>query len=369
MFAALTTYILLPYLSAFMPAAYTGFVISGGALAALLCFPYLPRLVARFGAQQLALLFAVAEMIALFALAASPGAVTAAILVALSVSLQPFLYYELDLLIEATIAEEGTTGRVRNLFLTAWNIGGLAAPLLMGALLAGGNAYSRVFLAGGAALVPFVVLFAARRLPKGTPPKISQMRDTLACIMRDRDLAAVTIGHLILYLFYIWAPLYVPIYLHNILGIPWSELGWMFSIMLIPYAVIQYPAGWVADKILGDKELMFAGFIIAGAALASFSFLTPSTPAFFVAFILVCSRVGAALVESMTEGHFFRRVTEQDVNSISIFRGIWPLANLIAPLIGGAILLSGDYQLFFLLTGGFILFAGTAATWYIKDFR
>ncbi|MDO8751965.1 MAG: MFS transporter, partial [Candidatus Wolfebacteria bacterium] len=271
---------------------------------------------------------------------------------------------------EATVAEEGTTGRVRNLFLTAWNVGGLAAPLLMGALLAGSNnAYSRVFLAASAALVPFVVLFAVRRIPKGITPKLSHMRDTLLCIMNDCDLASVTVGHLILYLFYIWAPLYVPMYLHTILGIPWSSLGWMFSIMLIPYVVIQYPAGWIADRVLGDKELMFVGFVIAGGALASISLLSPTSSLGLIALILVISRVGAALVESMTEGHFFRRVSEKDINSISIFRGIWPLANFIGPVIGSSILLVGGYQALFALTGGFIIIAGITTTWLITDFR
>lgn len=370
MFSALTTYIMLPFLSAFMPAAYTGLVIAGGALIALVLFPLQPQLVARYGAQQLALLFAVAEMITMFALAIAPGAIAAAMLVALSVSLQPFLYYELDLLLEATVAEEGTTGRVRNLFLTAWNVGGLAAPLLMGALLAGSNnAYSRVFLASAAALVPFVVLFAVRRIPKGLTPKLSHMRDTFVCIMHDRDLFAVTVGHLILYLFYIWAPLYVPAYLHIVLGIPWSSLGWIFSVMLVPYVLIQYPAGWLADKMLGDKELMLAGFLVAGAALASISLLSPTSSLGLIVSILVLSRIGAALIESMTEGHFFRRVSEGDINSISVFRGVWPLANLIAPVIGSIILFFGNYQLLFVLTGAFVAIAGAIATFVIKDFR
>jgi len=368
-FATLTIYILLPYLSLFMPAAYTGLVVAGGAFVALILFPFQPQLVARYGAQQLALLFAVAEMITLFALAAAPSAITASLLIALTVAIQPFLYYELDLLLEATVAEEGTTGRVRNFFLTAWNIGALSAPLLVGALLTGADTYERVFLAAGAALVPFVVLFAARKLPRGMPPKLSQLRGTLSCIMHDRDLAAVTFGHLLLYLFYIWAPLYAPIYFHDVLGIPWSTLGWMFSIMLIPYLVIQYPAGWVADKILGDKELMFVGFIFAGGALASLGLLSTASSIALIVGILVLSRVGAALIESMTEAHFFRRVSEQDINSISIFRGIWPLADLIAPVVGSLILFFGDYQTFFVLTGGFIALAGITTTWLIKDFR
>lgn len=369
LFAALPAYILLPYLSSLMPTAYAGFVISGGALVALSLFLFLPRLVARYGIQRLALLFAIIEMAALLLLALSPGIIAVCMLIALSVSVQPLLSYELDLLLEATVTDKGSTGRVRTLFITAWNLASLTAPLLMGALLAGGDEYSRVFLAGAAALVPFIVLFATQHLPQGDPLNPSHMRDTLVCIMHDRDLAAVTFGHFILYCFYIWAPLYVPIYLHDTLGIPWSSLGWMFSVMLIPYVLVEYPAGWLADKFIGDKELMLLGFLVAGGALVAISTVSSSTPLLLILVILVSSRIGAALIESMTEGHFFRRVSEKDVNSISVFRGIWPLANFSAPIAGSLILLSGNLQLLFVLTGGFIIVAGTIATLRIKDFR
>lgn len=369
LFATLIVYIMLPYLSSFMPEAYAGFVIAAGALIAVVCFPFLPRLVARYGAQQLALLFALAEMITLFALAAAPGAIAGAFFIAVSIAIQPLLSYELDLLLEATVLEEGTTGRVRTLFLTAWNVAALAAPLLMGALLADSNAYGRVFLAAAAALVPFVVLFAARKLPQGKTPGLSHMRDTFFCIVRDRDLAAVTFAHLLLYLFYVWVAFYVPSYLHSELGISWTNLGWMFSIMLLPFLLIEYPAGWVADRLLGDKELLFAGFLIAGGALAAVSSISAASPLVFIVIILVVSRIGAALVESMTEIHFFRRVSERDINSVSIFRGIWPLADLIAPLLGSMILLVSDYQTLFILTGGFTAIAGIATTLLIRDFR
>ena len=368
-FTALTLYILLPFLSTFMPEAYTGLVVALGGLIAVVSFPFLPGLVARYGAQQLALVFAIAEMIALLALAAAPGAIAGALLIIIAVALQPFISYELDLLLEATAASKDTMGRVRAVFLTAWNFGALAAPLLLGALLANSNDYGRVFIAAAAMLVPFVVLFAARSLPKGVTPKLSHMKDTLICISHDRDFAAVTFAHFLLYLFYIWAPLYVPIYLHSVLGIPWSSLGWMFSVMLIPYALLEYPAGWVADRLLGDKELMLAGFLIAGGALASMNFLTPASSLMLILFILVVSRVGAALIEGMTEGHFFRRVSEQDINSMSVFRGIWPLANIVGPVAGSLILFFGNFQLFFVLTGGFIIIAGAATTLLIKDFR
>ena len=369
LFIALITYILLPYVSSFMPAAYSGLVISGGALIAAILFPLMPRLVERYGAQRLLLIFAVIEMFALLALAASPGSLTGILLVAVAIALQPFIAYELDILLEATVAEENTTGRVRAIFLTAWNIAALAAPLLVGALLARSDAYGHVFFAAAVALVPFIALLAARRLPKGVPPKLSNIKDTLLCIMRDRDLAAVTFGHLLLYLFFVWAPFYIPVYLHTELGIPWSDLGWVFSIMLLPYVLIQYPAGILADRVFGDKEMMLTGFIITGVSFAAIGLFTASTPLIIIVCVLFVSRIGAALVEVMTEGHFFRRMSEKDVNAISVFRGIWPLTEFTAPIIGSAILIFGNFELFFVITGGFIAVAGAVSALLIKDFR
>lgn len=369
MLSALAGYILLPYLSTLMPVSYTGLVVTAGGLVAVLFFPFLPRLVAHYGAQQVALSLGLVEMIMLFMLAAGPNVVTSIMLIILIVALQPFIAYGLDLLLEAAGTTAGMTGRVRALFLTAWSTGSFVAPLLIGMLMNGANEYSFVFIAAAVALVPFVVLFAARRLPVGDNPELSPMQDSLACILRNHDLAAVTFGHTILWMFYVWAPLYVPIYLHNVLGIPWSSLGWIFAIMLIPYILIEYPARWLADRFTEEKNLMFAGFLIAGGALASVSLITSESSSLSILRILLISRCGAALIESMTEGHFFRRVSERDVNSVSIFRAAWPLSYVVAPLMGSAILFFGDYRLLFVLTGGFIAIGGSLSTLFIKDSR
>lgn len=368
-FSALVAYTLFPFLSGFMPAAYAGFVVAASAVFAIIAFAFLPGIVERYGAQRVALTLALGEMVVLFALAASPGAVTGVLLMAFTVAMQPFLFYQFDLLIEATIADNNTTGRVRALFRTSWNTAALAAPLLIGALLAASDSYGRVFIAAAAMLAPIVILFAERELPQGPPPQFERMKDTVIRIAHNRDLAAVTFGNLLLYLFYVWMPLYTPLYLHNVLGIPWSDLGWIFFVMLLPYVLLEYPAGWLADKFLGDKELMFAGFLIAGSATALLSLTSQMTPLVVIAAILIFSRVGSALVEAMVEAHFFRRISRRDINTVSVYRSVWPLSYLIGPLVGSAILLTGTYADFFLLTGGTIALLGMVATSLIRDFR
>ncbi len=366
----LVSYTFVSYLLGFIPQAAVGFAIALGGLIATVLFLFLPRFVRRYGAQRLALAATFVSMLLVFAAAAAPQTIASMIFIVLVASFQPFVYYGLDLLLEATVDREGTTGRVRTMFLNGGNLGILLAPLLIGTLLARTDSYTLVFFAAGAALMPFLVLFGLRDLPKGGAPTKEELRASVSCIRCDRDLLAATVGHLILYLFYIWAPFYIPVYLHGVLGIPWSELGWMFSVMLVPYLLIEYPAGWLADKFLGDKELMFAGFLVMGTALGSVGFLSADSPAWAVVGVLLATRAGAALVESMTEGHFFRRVSEKDVTSVSIFRGVWPIANVIAPIVPAVIVgVTGSYPIFFFVVGTFILLSGVVITFAIRDFR
>jgi MFS family permease len=367
--AALTVIVMLPFLALFMSATSASIVIAAGGVVSLLGFPLLPRLVARYGAQQIALMCVLVELIALVALAAVPGPVTGSLLVIITLAMQPFAAYALDVLFEAALSSKAVAGQERTEFLTASNLGSLIAPLVLAAVLGGTNDYMRVFAAAGAILIPFLVLLAVRTLPSGTIPKPTHMGDTLVCIAKDPDLGAVTFAHFLLYLFYAWAPLYAPIYLHSVLGIPWSTLGWMFAVMVTPYILLEYPAGWLADRFVGDKKMMFVGFIFAGAGLFLLGTLSSASPLSLVLVILVGSRIGTSFIESMTEGHFFRRVSEEDVNSISVFRGIWPLANIVGPVAGSLLLSFGNYHSLFISTGAFLLIAGIVTTSLITDVR
>lgn len=365
----IVAYIILPYLGRFMSQSAASLVVAAGAALSLVCFIYLPRFVERYRAQPLAIALGLLQLLILFALAADPGPFGAPLFIALLIAVQPFLSYTLDLLLEATVAKEGVTGQVRTLFLTAGNVADVGTPLLMGALLDNTDAYVRIFIAAAAVSIPFIILFAVHKLPAGRPPLSIRFADALRAILKSRDLFAVSTSRLLLYMFYVWAPLYVPVYLHNVLGIPWSELGWMFSAMLLPFVLVEYPAGWIADNFLGDQELMLLGFIVMGGSFAALVFITAGSSVFFIAALLFATRFGAALVESMTEAHFFRRVSEEDTEEIAAYRMLWPLADLIAPIVGAILLFVNGFSGFFVVIGVFLLIVGGLAALSIRDFR
>jgi MFS family permease len=365
----LIIYMIAPYLATIMPEELTGLVISGGALITLGLFPFVPPLVRRFGARKLALALGALQLVFLLGNVFGPPALGAILFIALACGFSPIVAYLVDLMLEATIADERETGRIRAAFLTAVNIALVISPLIVGWLLGTTTEYGRVFFAASLALVPFLLALHVLRTPAVEQPSLREFWDVCHCVLADRDLRAVTFANFVLQFFFHLAPFYTTLYLHTTLGIPWSQLGWIFALMLVPFILLEYPAGWFADKKLGDKELMATGFTVLGVSFAAIAFIGVGTSLGTIVFVLVMTRVGAALVEAMADGHFFRRVSSSDLTTVELFRTARPIAALIAPLIGTAILAVSNYQTFFFTTGLIILIAGVWSAFLIRDVR
>ncbi len=147
---------------------------------------------------------------------------------------------------------------------------------------------------------------------------------------------------------------YIPIYLHQNLGIGWESLGPVFSIMLLPFILFEIPAGNLADKYFGEKEILIIGLLILSLSLFLFYYI--SVPTLWIwAVVLFLSRVGAALIEAMRESYFFKLVDAEDIDMINIFRVTNPLAYIIGPALGIIILLLFPLQYLFLFMAGIVI--------------
>ncbi len=364
----LIVYVIGPYLATFLPDNQTGLVVAAGAVGTLILFPFMPRIAERHGIRKTAIVIASMCAVALFLLAGQPPFWLAALCLAFVCATTPFIQYLLDLLLEATGAAHGEIGRVRTLFITAGNVALILSPLLISFFLDGTNAYWRVFLVAALSLTPFITLFLFEQLPEHQPRRHARLVESCMCLINKADIRAVITGNGVLQFFYHLAPLYIPLYLHHALGMPWSQLGWMFAVMLLPFVLIEYPAGYIADKWLGEKELLIAGFAITGVSFASLAFVTTATSVWVLVGILVATRVGSALVEAMVEGHFFKRVSTDDANTVTLYRMTRPIAALVAPVSASILLvLTGSYLVFFVAMGVLILVAGVGSTYFIID--
>lgn len=366
---ALMLYVTTPFLATVMPEEFVGLVLSLGAIFTLIAFPFVPRIVRSLGARRLASWSVTLSAATVFLLAFELAPLAVVLVYALFFALAPITAYFIDLLLEAATKGARETGRVRTLFLTFGNLGFLTCAFGIGILLKDADVYSHVFYIAAAVLIPFLLMLRFAQIPDGDPPRFAHILEVAHCLVRDPDYKAVGTAAFTLQFFFNLIPYFTPLYLHTVLGIPWDELGWIFALIVVPFLLLEYPAGWIADKAWGDQELMAIGFLVMGSATAALAFTTAATPLVLIGLVLFVSRIGAALAESMCETHFFRRVSERDANSVGVFRMMRPMGAVAAPLAASIFLSVSTFNIMFFAVGIGIIVFGVGSALSIKDVR
>lgn len=353
----LLAYITSPYLGQFLSDESIGLVFSASAALMIVGFLAAPRILARFSMRNTAIVLSLVDLVSLLLLAASPTPIVAIGLIALQSAIAPLISYALDLFLE-NATDDSETGQVRGLFLTSANVVLIASPLIVGIILDAGDAYPYIFLASAAALAVFIVLLVTRKhsFIDGQIAQAGSLLMVLRCLIHEKEVRAVLAANLLLQAFYIWAGIYIPLYLHSTLGISWELLGPVFALMLLPFLLIELPMGFIEDRIRGARLIMATGFTLMGSSLMMLSFVTTDTALIAIALILVLTRVGAALIEITAETSFFRTVDGKDIESVGLFRMTRPLGILVGPLVGSFFLISMPLQSIFIPLGIICLF-------------
>ena len=329
---------------------------------AVLNFPkYIKKLTNYFLTKVVLIIYASS----LFGLALSSTASLALISVILFSVTSNLIWINMDVLVESFSAD-ASTGRTRTIYFTFINTGWILSPLLTTYLIGRGE-YSLSFLMAGLIIIPFLLIFLGQA--KNLEDKIKYQEDgivkSLKKIWTKKNTRGIFFVAFLLQLFYSTAVIYVPIYLFRNLGMGWNLLGPIFSVMLIPFLIFEIPAGIIADKYIGEKEIMSAGFIILIISLFLFYYI--SVPSFWIWMaVLFLSRVGASLVESMRETYFFKTVDAKDISYINIFRATGPLAYIIGPGISILVLMFWPLNYLFLVMS-IIMLSGLLFTLSLKD--
>jgi dipeptide/tripeptide permease len=119
---------------------------------------------------------------------------------------------------------------------------------------------------------------------------------------------------------------------------------------VLPYILIEYPIGVIADEYLGEKEIAFFGFIIMALGFGAFAYIgDTSIPAWIV--LILIANTGGALVEVSTETHFFKHVSVTDSDLVSTFRMLRPIAAIAAPAVASLALIFVPFQELFIVFG------------------
>jgi MFS family permease len=363
--AALPTFIQSNFLQDFVSLRMVSvfFVLANAlTIGAMLAFPKIIRELSNYFTTKIVLIFYVVALLSL-TIADSPAlALFGIILVTIASNL---IWINLDLLVEKFSVDE-STGRTRTIYMTFINAGWILAPTFSSYLIKIGTYELPFFISAFLVLPIFLILLGyGRQLNGQVKYRTEKLATAIKKMWANKNLRGIFFIALFLQLFYSLAVVYVPVYLHQTLGMGWNVIGPIFSVMLIPFVLFEIPAGIIADKYLGEKELLSVGLFIITVSLFLFFYLD-SPIAWVWAATLFLSRIGAALVESMRDTYFFKLVGAKDVGYINLFRLSGPVAYIIGP--GIAILVLSFLPInYIFLTAAIIMLASFYFVSSIKD--
>ncbi len=256
------------------------------------------------------------------------------------------IWASLDGILES-FSDDKNSGRIRGMHLAISNAGFLVGPLLSIQLLEKFN-FTGVFILS--LLTHFVVFSFLIVFIRGTNHKFKEKEgawELVKKVFKRKNVRKVYYLSFALEFFYALMVIYTPLYLLE-KGFTWEQLGVAFTIMLVPFVLIQYPIGVFADKRMGEKELLFLAFFLMGTSTLMFYFID-SPDIMIWTTVLLLTRIGAALVETLRESYFYKRIDGDNVDLIDFFKTAKPVAYIIAMISSALVLTFFSIQAIFIL--------------------
>lgn len=339
-----------------------------GSALAVLSFLFISRVIRRVGNAPLTLFLATLEVIVLLTLGFTSHGPTAIVAFVAFLTLNPLLYLNIDIFSEALIGNnEQSTGSKRGLTLTLMSLAAVLGPLALGFIVGeDSNNLNNTYHVSAAVFSVFILIILGRFRHFCDPVyREVKVLDAIQGFWSERDVRNVFLAHFTLQLFFSWMVIYLPLYLATELGFTWDVIGSIIAVGLFAYVLFEYPIGLLADKYIGEKEMMAAGFLVLAVSSSWISFMA-TAPALGWMILMFISRIGGSLVEATTESYFFKHTSGTDANIMSFFRLTRPLAMLIGALLGSATLLYLPFELMFIVLG-FLMIPGLFFTMHLKD--
>jgi len=304
---ALTSYINSSFLKTFISEDYVGILYIIASIITIWGFFKMPKILTHLGNQTVSFLLSASIFLSLILLALSNNkfiAIPSFILYFVSTNL---IIASLDIFIE-DFSKSSSVGKFRGLYLMIVNSAWVIAQMISGSIIVkssfrGIYFFSAVFMT----LVAVIFVFFLHNFKDPKYKKVS-IKKTLKFFTENKHASKIYLINFILKFFYVWMIIYTPIYLNEYLHFAWNQIGLIFTIMLIPFVIVDFPLGKLSDK-MGEKKMLIWGFIIAIIFTLAMPLAT-QTNLWLWALILFGTRAGAAVVEVMSESYFFKIISE-----------------------------------------------------------
>lgn len=363
---ALTSYVSSSFLNVFINEKYLGIIYAISAIFTIWGLFEIPKMMTKYGNTNTSIFSSVLSFISLVFLSFGNNAYVIVPAFIIYFITSNFLIMNFDIFIEE-LSPSKNIGKSRGLYLLVINGAWVLAQLVSGSIIAK-SSYQGIFLFSASLIIlttgMFIVFFQKFKDP--LYKKISILKN-IRFFIKQKDISRIYLLNFLLKFFFAWMVIYTPIYLHEYMLFSWDKMGIIFTIMLLPFVILDYPMGKLSDKI-GEKKMLILSFTICAIFVLIIPFIQNKS-LFIWAGILFFTRVGAAIIEIMSESYFFKAISVDNSEAISFFRNTGPMSYLVAPIVATIILATTPSfkYIFYVLTP--IMLLGTLISLRLKDIK
>jgi len=366
----MVAYVNSSFLEQYIDAASVGTIYTIGSALSVFIFLFISRVLHKVGNFKLTVGLLLTNFAAVLGMSQAATLEVAIPLFIVHLITVPLIIFNLDVFMEERIGnDESGTGTSRGLLLTLASLVGAVSPLISGLVIgASGTDFSNAYLLSALTLIPVLaILLLFFRTFSDPKYDAIDLFSAIRTFWANINIRSVFISHFLLQMFFMMMVVYTPLYLTGSIGLTWAEFGIIMFFAQLAYVIFEYPIGIIADRYIGEKEMMAAGFLIIVIATAWMSFVTVASVLVW-SIIMFTTRVGAALVEVTTESYFFKQTKSSDAQIISFFRITRPLSYVLGAAIASLALLYVPFNFLFIVFAAMMVPAMFCAM-YITDSR
>ncbi len=321
------------------------------------------KLVKKIGKSYVFFASFIIKLISLLFLVTLPPSSGGAIFLVLHMIFGALEVVALDIILESFSVDK-MSGRVRGVYLTLLDAGFILGPLLSTSILENFG-FKGVFIISLVINI-FILLIGFFGL-SGVNHKFDK-RLTVGQLLKKTwqrpNIKRIYCVSFVLESFYAIMIIFMPIYLRD-LGMDWQQIGVIFTLMLIPFLLLPFPVGWLADTKLGEKEMIFFALLIMGSATFLIYFINSAAMLPWIV-ALFTTRIGAAALQTLRDSYFYKRIDGRDVDLIDFFRTAMPAAYIFSMLASTIILIFFPLKIIFIFLAALIIL-GLYPTLRLKD--
>ncbi len=308
------------------------------------------RIIGRATIFQLLIICKISIFIALIMIV---GRLSETLLLMSYIVLEALSWTVLRMILES-YAIDNKTGRIYGLNLTFINVGLIISPIIATRLLMQFGFVGIFYLSIIFNILIFIITFFNIHHIDTIQQKQINYIGLFQKLKARKDIQRIFAISISLEFFFAIMVIYAPLYLLDN-GFSWNQIGIIFTVMLIPLVLAQYPIGILADIRLGEKELLFISFILIIFSSIAFYFFGNSSMTIVITILLI-SRIGAALVSILRLSYFYKRIDKTDVDMIALFQTARPIAYVVAPALVGLLFIYFQINSVFILIAFIALF-------------